>query len=388
MRGGDALSILLLIRSLEVGGAERQVVQLATGLHERGHDVRVAVFYRRGPLLSDLEEHGIEIVDLSKAGRWAVVGFFSRLIGVLRRVRPDVIYSMLGGANIVAAAARAAVPHTKLIWSVRASDVDLAKYDWHLRAAYAVERGLSRRADLIISNSHAGRDFAVAHGFPEDRMAVVPNGIDTRRFRPDAPARARQRKEWAIADDQVAIGVLARLDPMKGHEVFLHAAALIAGDRPHMRFVCIGEGPERRRLESLASDLGLGGRLSFTGAASDPAVALNGLDTCCSPSLFGEGFSNAIGEAMACGLPCVVTDVGDSALLVGATGAVVPRSDPDALAQGMLAICDRLRAEGAADPRARIIENFSVDTMVDRTLQLLLELRDGNAASSPAPTRR
>ena len=112
-----------------------------------------------------------------------------------------------------------------------------------------------------------------------------------------------------LGDGEKLIGVLARLDPMKGHEIFLRAAVEVAAEDADARFVCIGDGTEGARLRALADRLGLASRVLFVGATEDPAAALNALDICCSSSQFGEGFSNAIAEAMACGVPCVVTDV-------------------------------------------------------------------------------
>jgi len=370
----NGISILLLARSLEIGGAERQLVELAKGLHRCGCNVTVAVFYKKGALLAELEGAGVRVIDLRKKGRWDLLVFLARTRHAISEARPDVLYSFLGGPNLVAAAVRPLVPRMKMVWSIRASDVDLAHYGWLHGAAYRLESGLSNSPDLIISNSDSGRQFAAAHGFPRDRIAVVPNGIDTDRFRPDPLLRAEQRGKWNLADHQTAVGVLARLDPMKGHETFLRAAAQISPERPEMRFFCIGAGPLQAKLTRLAADLRLAGRVTFTGA-SDPVPALNALDICCSSSVFGEGFSNAVAEAMACGVPCVVTDVGDSRLIVGDTGLVVPRSDPEALGQAIAGLAAGLNDEHKAEARRRIVEEYSVQRMIERTLAELARLK-------------
>jgi glycosyltransferase involved in cell wall biosynthesis len=365
------LSVFLLIRSLDIGGAERQIVELARGLRKRGHRVTVAVFYSPAPLEVELRQAGIRVVDLRKTGRWDTFGFVRRLRAGIRNANPDVVYSFLGGANIFAAAVRPFTRDSKLVWSIRASDMDLGHYDWGHRLAYEFERRLSHTASLIISNSHAGKEFAVANGFPERRIAVVPTGIDTNYFRPDTSLRTAQRIAWGISDREIAVGVLARLDPMKGHADFLHAAARVARIRDDVRFLCVGDGVEEARLKHMAAHLGISDRVLFAGPTHDPVAALNGLDLFCSASVWGEGFSNSIAEAMACGLRCVVTDVGDSALIVGDCGQVVPRSTPDALADAILQQLETLGDGELSQGRARIVEEFSTAAMVDRTVALL-----------------
>lgn len=369
--GSNDISILLLVRSLEAGGAERQLVELARGLKSRGRKVTVALFYKKGPLLHDLEKAGVPLIDLKKAGRWDLAGFLMRTARAVRETRPDVIYSFLGGANIIASLVRPFVGPTRIVWSIRSSNMDLRRYDWLHGLAYWIERQLSRTADLIISNSQAGRDFAVVHGFPKDRIRIVPNGIDTDRFRPDAHLRQRQRAAWGLGDEHVAVGVLARLDPMKGHGTFLEAVALLAENRPDMRFFVIGGGPEEDRLRRQAARLGLGRAISFTGPSDRPESALNGFDICCSPSEFGEGFSNSIAEAMACGVPCVVTDVGDSARIVGDTGEVVPPSDSRSLGEAILRLAARLDDGRKTRVRERAADHFSVGAMVEGTFAIL-----------------
>jgi glycosyltransferase involved in cell wall biosynthesis len=362
------ISIFLLARSLEVGGAERQLVALAKGLHERGYKVTIGLFYRRGELLRDLEDSGIPVVDLGKKGRWDLAGFVARTAAAVRGAQPDVIYSFLGGANLIAAAIRPFVRSARYVWSVRASNMQLKEYGLTRRLAYRVERTISNLPDLIIANSSAGAAHAIRNGFPAGKLVVIPNGIDFERFRPDAKLRAAQRRKLALKAGDVAVGVMARLDPMKGHKVFLEAAAIAAARAPKLRFLCIGEGPELPELERIRDELGLGDRLSFTGPL-EPVSALNALDIACSCSVWGEGFSNSVAEAMACGLPVIVTDVGDSAMIAGNAATVVPARAPEALADAILAQAAALDRHDPGVPRARIVENFSPAAMVERTLE-------------------
>ena len=207
----------------------------------------------------------------------------------------------------------------------------------------------------------------------------MPNGIDTLRFRPDREAGARVRAEWGIGDDESLIGLVGRLDPMKGHACFLQAAALLCARRSGMRFVCVGDGPEhyRESLRALAGQLGLGDRLIWAGTRTDMPAVYNALDMAVSASAYGEGLPNMLGEAMACGTPCVVTRVGDSAWVVGETGVVVPPEDPAALADAWATMLRRIEEERAGLSRAarlRIEQNLSVEALVRNTLAELAAL--------------
>ena len=369
-------TLLFLARSLDRGGAERQLVVLAKGLASRGHTVSVAVFFGGGIYETELIESGVRVLNLGKAGRWDILPFLNRLVRLLRKERPTVMHSYLGVPNILATVLKPLLPGTRNIWGVRASNVDLSRYDWLSHLAYALERLLARFPDLIIANSHAGKRHAVENGFPEDRMVVIPNGIDTERFRFDPEKRRQIRAEWSVRDDELLIGLVARLDPMKDHPTFLKAASLLAVQYSNLRFVCVGYGPlhysESLKQQSLV--LSLGDRLIWAGARDDMSGVFSALDIASSSSSFGEGFSNTVAEAMACGVPCVVTDVGDSALIVGDTCSVVLPGDHNALATaiGRLIYLSPEERRGLGEAcRARVVSEFGMDRLVQRTEQAL-----------------
>lgn len=206
---------------------------------------------------------------------------------------------------------------------------------------------------------------------------VINNGTDTDRFRPDPDAREAVRREWGVREESPLVGIVGRLNPVKGHKDFLKAASLLIKERPDIRFVCIGGGDVQyvRELKMLSSELGLGSRLIWAGNRSDMPSVMNALDVLCSSS-YSEGFPNVICEAMACGVPCVVTDVGDSAYIVGGYGIDVPPSDPAALAKGLARMIDGRLQIRLADSRRRIEENFTVESMIDKTENALVELLD------------
>jgi glycosyltransferase involved in cell wall biosynthesis len=369
------MKIALLCRSLNLGGTERQLVTLAKGFRQRGIDVTVLVFYGGGDLEKELHADGVRVIDLRKSGRWDLLPFFLRLRREVRELDPELVYGFLGPANMLSSLLRVFLPRLKIVWGVRAANVDLNQYDWLSGTTYHLERRLSRFADLIICNSKAGMEYAAAHGFPKKKMRVIPNGIDTDRFKPDSAARALVRDEFDIGDGERLIGLVGRLDPMKDHETFLRAAAILASARPDCRFLCVGDGPPayKAHLQQLATSLGVESRLIWCGSRHDMPDVFNAMDIACSSS-YGEGFSNVIGEGMACGIPYVVTDVGDSASIVEGTGLVVPARMPRELCEGLRLMLIKVGPELRVAARRSIIDRFTNEALVNNTLEMLCRL--------------
>ena len=236
------MKVLLLIRSLEYGGTERQLVELAKGLCKKGHSVTVLEFYSGGALEQDLQSAHVTFCTLAKKGRWDVVPFFFRLLRFVQHEKPQILYALLGVPCILSVFLKLFSPQMKIVWGVRASNVDLGRYEWLSLYAYRLECFLSRFADLVIANSHAGRNYATKHGFPRN-IEVISNGIDVDYFKPDSTARQKIREEWNIKNNEILVGIVARLDPMKDHHTFLAAASLVAMKCSNAKFVCVGSGP-------------------------------------------------------------------------------------------------------------------------------------------------
>ena len=169
---------------------------------------------------------------------------------------------------------------------------------------------------------------------------------------------------------------MGRLDPMKGHDTFIKAGALLSQERADVGFVCVGDGPKayKARLVALTQEVGMEHKLVWMEAGHDAAAIYNALDILTSCSSYGEGFSNVIAEAMACGRPCVVSDVGDAKVIVGDDGVVVPPEDPRALCEAWKTVLDlgeERRAELGRRARARIVEQFALEHLVDATSEVL-----------------
>jgi glycosyltransferase involved in cell wall biosynthesis len=364
--------VAFIIRDLNYGGAQRQLITLVKGMDKQSFDVTLLYFYSGGLLLKDLKDSGCRIICLEKQGRWDVLGFFWRLFQHLKTIHPDVLHGYLGESNLAIMFLKPFFPSTRIIWGVRESNTTPDRYGWLGRLLSLLGCSLSAFTDLIIINSHAGKDYFISQGYPSDKMVVISNGIDTERFQPDLEARVRVRAEWGVSENTILIGLVGRIDPMKDHPTFLKAAALLSKERQNVRFVCIGVGEEAyaKELYQLTNDMGISEQVIWAGGRSDMPAVFNALNITCSSSSYGEGFSNAIGEAMACGILCVVTDVGDSAWIVGDAGIVVPPKNPEALSAGWnsllnLALTDRLALGEKA--RKTIVEKFSVLNLVQKT---------------------
>lgn len=375
--------ILFLIRSFGRGGAQRQLVALATALRLSGWNVSAACFYAGDAFQRELEQAGVPVIDLRKRGRWDIAGFLWRLWRTFRKSDADIVHGYLTVGNLLALLAKLAHRRTRVVWGVRSAFMDRARYDWLSRLTFRISCIAARRADLVIVNSEAAAAHHAALGYPRARMRVIPNGIDTRRFDFDAAARARIRGEWQVPDHALLVGLVGRLDLMKDHPTFLKGAAILAARDPRWRFVCVGEGKSgyTEELESQADASGLGERLIWAGPRGDMPAVYSALDVLACTS-YGESFPNVVAEAMACGRPCVVTDVGDCARIVGPCGAVVEPRDPEAFAaalEGLLPMLSDADAARAAQQaaRARIVESYSLETLLGNSRAALKAVCSG-----------
>lgn len=361
--------VCFLLRSLERGGAERQVVVLASNLQSLGWETTVITFYSGGALSRELEQAGVKVRDLGKRSRWHTLGFLFQFVKLVRSIRPDVIQSILTVPNIVTGLLGPAIGKTAVVWGIRTSEMDLSQFDGFARFASWLERCLSWIPKLIICNSAAGRDISIARGFPSNRVRVIVNGIDTQMFVRDESARKRLHAEWKIMTGTAVIGIMARLDPMKGHNTLIEAVARLTERGNPLRLVCAGGGDERilRDLKRLSCELKVDEKILWLGSRTDLPAVYSAFDVCVSASI-GEGFSNSIAESMACEVIPVVTAVGDSAAIVGEIGWVVPPNDSKILAEAIEKAISLLSKSDAGDvgrrARARIVERFSISSLV------------------------
>ena len=352
------------------------MISLADGLSAQGDSVRVFTLYPGGDLAPVVENHGrIGLTSLGKRSRWDLVRPVVRLYRALIADVPDILYTCMPVENLFGAAIRPFVPPLRLVWGIQVVPIDAGRLRPFL---YWLLRALCSVPDLIVSNSRAGRDAALAAGMPSARVVVVPNGFDTLRFRPDAEARKRVREEIGITRDDIVIGHVARLDPMKDQTMLLRAMSLLLKQRPNARLVMVGAaaGPHASyasRLREEAATLGISGRVSWLGARPDVESLYPAFDILALTSR-SEGSPNVLGEAMACGVPCVATDIADCSWTIGDTGLTTPAGDADAFARALESAIGANLAELGPRARDRIVSTFGVSVLVAATRKLLLSL--------------
>lgn len=369
------IRFLFLTRTLGIGGRERQLVTLAKGLDKTRFDVTVVTFYDGGEFGHELKcEPGVQVLSLGKKGRWDLGAFTYRLMAVVRRVRPHIIHGYGMVANELSWL-MGRLYRARVVWGVRNLAPEIATRDRLLRILnkFRFRQCLSSKVDLIIVNSHAGFRSLVSRGYLDNKMLVIPNGIDTEYFSPaEKSEKEAMRQQWGLLLDHLVIGLAARIHPNKGHRTFLYAAALLKRSHPDVWYVCVGSGSDAYMadLRTMSQELGIADRIFWAGWEKNMPAVYNAFDIATTTSEEREGFSNAVAEAMACSVPCVVTDIGDSAFIVGDTGIVVSAKDPVSLARAwerLLSMSEAERRDLGHRARRRIEENFPISLLVRRT---------------------
>ena len=356
-------TILHLITGLETGGAEGMLMRLVLcGDRDRWRPVVVSLTDQGtiGPALADA---GIEVRALGMARGRADPRGVARLRRILRELRPPLVQTWLYHADVLGLIARqfGYMPH--LLWNLRCTETIEAS------SVRRIASWFSAVPDAVIVNSAAGKRFHEQLGYRARRWVRIANGFDTRALRPDGPAREAVRAELGIDRTAVAIGLPARYHPMKDHRTFLAAAAQLAAQRPDLVFVLIGPGVTMTNpavAEAIAG-LDLEGKLRLLGDRSDIGRIYPALDIVALSSAYGEGFPNVIAEAMCCGVPCVATDVGDTAEIIGPTGVVVAPRDANALAGALhrlIAAGPDARRTLGLEARRRIVQNYDLGEIV------------------------
>ncbi len=359
----NRLKIVLSIRDLNIGGAQRQFIELVKNIDKSKFDVYVVTMYG-GVLEKEIE--GVKYFSFDKKNRYDF-SFYFKYRKFLNEIKPDVIYSFLGEMNLFSYWAKP--KKSKLIWGFRASNIDFKKYGRVSEFLFFLQKIYSKRVDKIIANSYASIEFHKKSGFFMDKSVVIHNGIDIDKFRRDEKVREEMREKFNIKNNEIVLGIAARVDYMKGYIYLAKALKEILKDKK-IKFVAVGDGDKKILKECKEILKDFENQVYFVGMQEEIQKFYNMFDIYISSSL-GEGFSNSIAEAMSSEVPCVVTDVGDSKMIIGELGEVVKPKSEDELVKGIKNILSRDLKNLGKLSRKRVVENFSIEKMVKNTERVI-----------------
>jgi glycosyltransferase involved in cell wall biosynthesis len=362
------LKVLHVITGLNQGGAETALLRLLEHEEKSSFSSQVFSLIGEGPIAERIRQLGVNTFNCGSQRR-PLPAVLLALVLHCRRTRPDIVQGWMYHGNLAATLAARASNVRWHGWNVRCSPSPLLEKKWGTRSAVNLGAKLSPVADWIVYNSERGEAAHRERGFVSERALVIPNGFDCEALTPDALLRSTLRASADISDDHLVVGTLARWHPQKDYPSFIRCAAEVARRFPQARFVGIGHEVDWNNsdLRNQIDGLGLRDRFRLLSEVPDAGRHSAMFDVNVLASAFGEGFPNAIAEGMACGVPCVGTDVGDTAPIIGTTGRVVPPSDSRALATAiceLLALSKEERARLGAAARARIVNDFSMQRNV------------------------
>jgi glycosyltransferase involved in cell wall biosynthesis len=345
--------------------------------HTRIHS-RVVSLAGAGPLAREIEALGVPVTSLGMVPGRISVGAMRRLVALLRADRPDVLQTWLYHADLLGTIAGRLAGVRSIYWNVRCAELDR---DDHARSLFWMLRALawlSPRVTGVVVNSDAGRRASESLGYRPKRWVMIRNGFELDRFTASEDASASVRAELGVAPDRRLVGLVARFHPMKDHATFLRAAGIVRRTHSDVDFVLAGRqiDSSNATLRALVDANGLAGGVHLLGERHDIPRLTASFDVAACSS-YSEAFPNAVGEAMACAVPCVATAVGDCADVIGDTGEIVPPRDPAALAAAVRRLLDlpdgERRALGAR-ARERVMTRYDIVNVAAEYARLYKEL--------------
>jgi glycosyltransferase involved in cell wall biosynthesis len=371
------IRLLLLTDEMELGGTQRQIVEIARGLNPARFDVTVLFFLNRSFLVDTLEAAGIRVIQVPRKGKLDP-SFVPRLARTLARHRFDVMHCFAFSGELWGSLARALLPRQQrpaLISSVRGT------YEWYSATEWAIKRWVTRQSAMVIANSRVAGEYARQHlRLPEGGVDVVYNGV--RELQVHAAGAMQLRASMAPEPNAIVALFVGRMVDHKNLPRLLQAMALARQDAPGLQLWLAGHGPLLEPMQELAGSLGLKEAVRFLGEREDAAALMAACDVVTLPSL-REGLSNVVLEAMMSRKPVLATAVGGTpeAVVDGQTGLLVDPADTDALAAALVRLArdPALRARLGQAGEARARERFSIQAMREAS-----ELRYARAAAARA----
>lgn len=378
------MKIVHVINGLEIGGAERMLVRLAASIKTSRPDSTQLVVSLSGPgaLGPDLQARGIELVSINAHSISGIPYAVWQLVKLFRAERPDIIQSWLYRSDLVAGLATRISRTAKIAWGIRCTNVPNGS-SASLKLLIRLNAWLSSiLPHKIVCCAYSAQQFHQSIGYDQSRMTVIPNGFDFELFRPSPEDRRAVRDTLDITNDDILVGIVGRYDELKDFPNFIAAALSANAENPRLKFVMIGKGLDADNPEICApiQSSGLEQNFRLLGARDDVATLMPAMDIFCLSSC-SEGFPNVVVEAMGAAVPCVVTDVGDAAAIIGDIGKVVPPRDPHLLAGAILELArlapDELRQLGV-QARERATRNYSLQAITTQYMELYEDMSKVN----------
>ncbi|MBI9051225.1 MAG: glycosyltransferase [Anaerolineaceae bacterium] len=360
-----------VITGLKIGGAEMMLSRLVREHKKIGIESIVFSLDSDGELKSVIQQLGIEVVDLRfSRNRLNLLGIW-RLRNAIKEWNPDLIQCWMYHANLFGLISSKFAGNFPVLWNIRNSTLDSKTSSSITIFIMRVGAFLSSIPEKIITCSKIAQQVHVEIGYRESNFELVHNGFDTDVFAPDIHWRTEIRNTINVKEDEKVIGIIGRYDPQKDYSTFLHAVKILGNHSSMIHCILCGSSVDDQNAElmKLIELFGIQKQVHLLGYRADIKHIHQSLDILVSSSAYGEAFPNVIAEAMACGVPCVATDVGDSRFLIGDTGKVVPPRDPMALAQAiedMLSLPQEDFKHLQAAARQRIVEHFSLPEIAKR----------------------
>lgn len=375
-----------IINTLVPQGAQNMLLRLLRGIDRDRFEPVVTSLIDQVPMAEQFKEIDVPVHVLGVRTHLDGPLALLRLVHRLNLEKPHIVQTWLYHADLFGGIAARLAGRIPVVWNIRHSNLEP---EVNSRTTLLTARACAHLSgwlpEKIICCAEAAQQSHVQFGYAEQRFEVIPNGFDLELLYRQPRARHEIRRELGIPEECLVIGLAARFHPQKDHQNFIEAAGRLATQYPDIRFLLMGDDidADNQILREWIDQAGIADKVKLLGRRNDIPRLLSALDIATSSSR-GEGFPNAVGEAMACEIPCVVTDVGDSAALVGHTGIVVPARNPEALAAGWLNLIQRgdtarqLLGESA---RLRVRELFSLEAVVDRYERLYFNLFSATAAA-------
>jgi len=368
------LHIVHIITDLDAAGAEMMLYKVLTRMDRDRFTAEVVSLAGGGAVRPLIEGIGIPVrsLDLSPSV-WSGPSAIWRLRRILKERRTAIVQTWMYHADLLGGVASRFSGRQPIVWDIQGSTLDPATTRQTTQAIIKVCASLSwRLPHRIICCGHATKKAHESLGYDGQRIVVIPNAVDTSLFKPDAAARQEIRREIRLEEDACVIGMAARFHPQKDHPTLISALGLLRS-RHGIDVPVILCGMDvmdaNRTLTSLLDEAGVRANVRLLGARADVPRLFAACDVSCLSSAYGEGLPNVVAEAMACGVPCVVTDVGDSSWVVGDTGRVVPPRAPEALAAALASLVALPAAERRAlgdAARRRVIDHFEIGVVARR----------------------